>query len=104
MRPDLPYARLPAALRLRPRRALSSTEAKSFAVPHRREQHNYLSVGVIIPVLRHHDNFVWRMETRTIPNVASQSALGRIFPGLLLPENRWTLASPSLALADELGG
>jgi len=50
-RPDLPFARLLTALRLRPRRALSSAEAASGSVPAPAQRNKILPGDIMIPVL-----------------------------------------------------
>jgi hypothetical protein len=50
-RPDLPYARLLAALKLRPRRAQSSAKAASASVPAPPHGNEILLEGIIISVL-----------------------------------------------------
>ena len=49
--PDLPFARLQTALRLRPRRALSSAEAMAESMPARRNRNEIPPPAPIIPVL-----------------------------------------------------
>ena len=49
--PDLPFARLQTALRLRPRRALSSAEAMAESMPARRHRNEIPPPVPIIPVL-----------------------------------------------------
>ena len=50
-RPDLPFARLLTALRLRPRRALSSAEAESGSVPVTAKRNEISPADIIIPLL-----------------------------------------------------